>query len=309
MTIAQEEIFGPVVAVIPYGDEAEAIAIANDSAYGLSGSVWSDDDEHARRLAARIRTGNVGVNQFDARHRRAVRRLQAVRPRPGVRAGGHRRVRRAAAADRPAASARRLVAAPDVLEQRASRPSPARPRSRRRRGRSRRAARATRARSGYSRGSPRRARTSSGGRLPATSATAAATAARRGSSSSSSASARKTFVCSSKRRPIWAARPPGRRTVRGSSHRTPSVNSREPGRRALEQVGARREVAIHGPQRHAGRLRHLRVRDRVRMVVLQQALERAHDQLAREVGLLVAQRGPALVVVAHRPHYPLLTRP
>ena len=62
MTIAQEEIFGPVVAVIPYADEAEAIAIANDSVYGLSGSVWSGDEEHGRRIAARIRTGSIGVN-------------------------------------------------------------------------------------------------------------------------------------------------------------------------------------------------------------------------------------------------------
>ena len=75
----------------------------------------------------------------------------------------------------------------------------------------------------------------------------------------------------------------------------------EPCRRALEQVRARREVAVHRPQRDAGRLRHLGVRDGVRVVVLQQLLERAHDQVAREVDLLVAQRGPALMVTAHRP--------
>ena len=63
MTIAQEEIFGPVVAVIPYDGEEEAVAIANDSMYGLSGSVWSADPERARLLAKRVRTGNVGVNQ------------------------------------------------------------------------------------------------------------------------------------------------------------------------------------------------------------------------------------------------------
>ena len=122
MTIAQEEIFGPVVAVIPYTGEDEAVAIANDSAYGLSGSVWSGDAERALRVARRLRTGNVGLNQPHARHRRAVRRLQALRAGPGVRAGGDRRVRRAAAADRAAASAGRLVASPDVLEQRARRP-------------------------------------------------------------------------------------------------------------------------------------------------------------------------------------------
>jgi len=63
MTIAQEEIFGPVVAVIPYRDEADAIAIANDSAYGLSGSVWGPDLDQATAVARRIRSGNVAVNQ------------------------------------------------------------------------------------------------------------------------------------------------------------------------------------------------------------------------------------------------------
>ena len=63
MTIAREEIFGPVVSVIPYDDEAHAIAIANDSSYGLSGSVWGPDAEHAKDLARRIRSGNVAINQ------------------------------------------------------------------------------------------------------------------------------------------------------------------------------------------------------------------------------------------------------
>jgi aldehyde dehydrogenase (NAD+) len=63
MTIAQEEIFGPVVCVIPYDDEDDAVAIANDSRYGLSGSVWGADPEHARDVARRIRSGNVAVNQ------------------------------------------------------------------------------------------------------------------------------------------------------------------------------------------------------------------------------------------------------
>jgi acyl-CoA reductase-like NAD-dependent aldehyde dehydrogenase len=62
MTIAQEEIFGPVLAIIPYDDEEQAIAIANDSMYGLSGGVWSADPQRAERVARRIRTGQVEIN-------------------------------------------------------------------------------------------------------------------------------------------------------------------------------------------------------------------------------------------------------
>jgi acyl-CoA reductase-like NAD-dependent aldehyde dehydrogenase len=62
MTIAQEEIFGPVLAVMPYEDEDDAVRIANDSVYGLAGGVWSADDEHAKRIAKRIRTGQLEIN-------------------------------------------------------------------------------------------------------------------------------------------------------------------------------------------------------------------------------------------------------
>ena len=62
MTIAQEEIFGPVLSIIPYKDEEEAVRIANDSPYGLAGAVWSKDEARAQRIARRIRAGQVDVN-------------------------------------------------------------------------------------------------------------------------------------------------------------------------------------------------------------------------------------------------------
>jgi aldehyde dehydrogenase (NAD+) len=62
MTIAQEEIFGPVLAILPYRDEEEAIAMANDTVYGLAAYVQSGSAEHARRVAARLRAGNVHLN-------------------------------------------------------------------------------------------------------------------------------------------------------------------------------------------------------------------------------------------------------
>jgi betaine-aldehyde dehydrogenase len=62
MTIAQEEIFGPVLSILPYDSEQEAVAIANDSIYGLAGAVWSADPDRALRVARRIRTGQVDVN-------------------------------------------------------------------------------------------------------------------------------------------------------------------------------------------------------------------------------------------------------
>ena len=62
MTIAREEIFGPVLTMIPYDSEEEAIAIANDTPYGLAGYVQSGDIDHARSVAARIRAGNVHIN-------------------------------------------------------------------------------------------------------------------------------------------------------------------------------------------------------------------------------------------------------
>jgi aldehyde dehydrogenase (NAD+) len=62
MTIAREEIFGPVLVLIPYDTEEEAIRIANETIYGLAGGVWSGDVERAIRVARRIRTGQVEIN-------------------------------------------------------------------------------------------------------------------------------------------------------------------------------------------------------------------------------------------------------
>ena len=66
MTIAQQEIFGPVLVMIPYDTEEEAIRIANDTPYGLAGYVQSGDLEHARRVASKIRAGNVHINGASA---------------------------------------------------------------------------------------------------------------------------------------------------------------------------------------------------------------------------------------------------
>jgi aldehyde dehydrogenase (NAD+) len=62
MTIAQEEIFGPVLTVIPYEDDDDAIRIANESKYGLSGGVFSASEERANAIARRVQTGSIGIN-------------------------------------------------------------------------------------------------------------------------------------------------------------------------------------------------------------------------------------------------------
>lgn len=61
-TIAQEEIFGPVLSIIPFDDEADALRIANNSRYGLHGAVWSADQDRALAFARRVRTGQIDVN-------------------------------------------------------------------------------------------------------------------------------------------------------------------------------------------------------------------------------------------------------
>jgi gamma-glutamyl-gamma-aminobutyraldehyde dehydrogenase len=65
MRIAREEIFGPVLGIIRFRTENEAIALANDSPYGLQASVWSHDINRAHRVARALRAGTVHVNQYD----------------------------------------------------------------------------------------------------------------------------------------------------------------------------------------------------------------------------------------------------
>ena len=77
--IAQEEIFGPVLAVIPYDSDRQAIELANDSEFGLAGTVWSTDTERATEVAREIRTGTVGVNDYQ---------LDVNAPFGGVKASG-----------------------------------------------------------------------------------------------------------------------------------------------------------------------------------------------------------------------------
>ncbi|MEU3986404.1 aldehyde dehydrogenase family protein [Streptomyces sp. NPDC026672] len=78
-TVAQEEIFGPVLALIPYDDVDDAVRIANDSEYGLGGTVWTTDKERGLGVARRIHTGTVGVNGYLA---------EPTAPFGGIRASG-----------------------------------------------------------------------------------------------------------------------------------------------------------------------------------------------------------------------------
>ena len=94
MTIAREEIFGPVLSIIPYDTEEEAIEIANDTPYGLSGGVWSSDPARAEKVARQMRTGQVDINGGAFNPGRALRRLQAIWQWPRTRQVWPRGVRR-----------------------------------------------------------------------------------------------------------------------------------------------------------------------------------------------------------------------
>ena len=78
-TIAREEIFGPVLAVIPYDGVDDAIALANDSDFGLGGSVWTSDPERGEQVAKRVQTGSIGINHYT---------LDPAAPFGGVKASG-----------------------------------------------------------------------------------------------------------------------------------------------------------------------------------------------------------------------------
>jgi aldehyde dehydrogenase (NAD+) len=78
-TIAREEIFGPVLSVIPYDGVEEAVALANDSEFGLGGSVWTADPERGQALARRVQTGSIGINHYT---------LDPAAPFGGVKASG-----------------------------------------------------------------------------------------------------------------------------------------------------------------------------------------------------------------------------
>ena len=115
-TLAQEEVFGPVLAVIPFEDDDDAVRIANDSIYGLSGAVTSASEERALGVARRIRTGTLGINgamwfAVDT----PVRRLPPERRRARERHRGFRGVSRDQGHRSPAALKRAIM--PEVASQ------------------------------------------------------------------------------------------------------------------------------------------------------------------------------------------------
>ena len=83
MAPAREEIFGPVLSAIPFEDEAEALAIANNSPFDLAGAVWTQNPARAHRVAARLRAGTVWINSYRA--------LSVMSPFGGMKGSGYGR--------------------------------------------------------------------------------------------------------------------------------------------------------------------------------------------------------------------------
>ena len=93
--VAQHEIFGPVVAVLPFDDEADAIRLANDTIYGLAGSIWTENLGRAVRVARGVKSGVLSVNSHSSvRYTHPVRRNEGVRTRPRARARRRRALHR-----------------------------------------------------------------------------------------------------------------------------------------------------------------------------------------------------------------------
>ena len=105
MSIAREEIFGPVLSVIPFADEDEAVKIANDTEYGLAATVWTNDIKRAMRMTKAIRAGTIGINGYQLEPHAAFGGYRQSGPGPRGRPGRHRVLHRGQ--DRPAAVHRR----------------------------------------------------------------------------------------------------------------------------------------------------------------------------------------------------------
>jgi hypothetical protein len=125
MTIAREEIFGPVLSMLTYDSEEKAIQMANDTVYGLSGYVQSGSIEHARKVAARIRSGNVHINGAGADFTQPFggykqsgngRRMGRARLRGIPRDQGRARLRRGVSHPVGNAKGRRASGGPFVLQ-------------------------------------------------------------------------------------------------------------------------------------------------------------------------------------------------